>query len=134
MESSCPGVERSAPWRTPPPGQSCPDRVRVNLGALVRRGQALFLLSPPRRNSCFKLFTFAAKSSLFQAGDQSHPSHGFQRAFISGAPRSLTYKFEQNGKRNPICFVFRQEIPPAGILEVIQTYLLGVILEEVWHA
>lgn len=133
LESSCPRVERSAPWRTPP-GGNCLDRVRVSLGALVHRGQALFLLSPPRRNSYFRLLTSVAKISFFQAEDQSNPSHGFQRAFVSGPSRSLAYEFERNGKRNPICFVCRQEIPPAGILEAIWTYLLKVILEEVWHA
>lgn len=61
------------------PRTELPGQVRVNLGALDPRGQALFLLSPPRKNSYFRLFTSVAKISLSQAGDLSHPSQGFRR-------------------------------------------------------
>lgn len=100
----------------------------------LQRSGSVSALSPPRRNSYFRVLTLLAKISLFQAEDQSHPSLVFQRAVVSDPPRSLAPQFGWNRKRNLNCFVLRQKIPPAGILEVIWRCFLDVILEEMWHA
>lgn len=64
IETSCPRGWKICTLENPP-GQSCPGKVRVNLEALVCRGQALFLLSPPRRNKQFLALSLCGQDWSF---------------------------------------------------------------------